>query len=220
VKPARQPDRSRLGLVPRALALLLALTPQALDAQSVALELDAGYADVSNASRSMEAVFGSSGGFVWGGTLRCDVTKSIFLSVGTRVLKRRGERVFIADASSDIFPLGHPLRVRIVPLRLSAGYRFTGLGATVPYVGGGAGLVWFREWSTVGGISQESSEKKSSFHVLAGADYGKGSIGIGAELSYSWVPDAIGVGGVSAIYEETDIGGFQIVGKLVLSRAR
>jgi opacity protein-like surface antigen len=202
-----------------ALLAAAAMLPATAGAQGIALELDAGYADLTSASRSAQAVFGSSGGFTWGGALRYDVTESVYLSAGARVFDKQGERVFVVDEQSQVFPLGHPLSVRLVPLRLSLGYRFNRWTSAVPYLGVGGGIVSFREESTVGGVTEKTSESKGSFHVLGGLEYRRGSLGIGAELSYSWVPNAIGIGGVSAIYQETDIGGFQAVAKLTIRHA-
>jgi opacity protein-like surface antigen len=210
---------ARLRLSSTAFLVAVSFLPAPVEAQGIALEVDAGYADLTNASRSADAVFGSSGGFTWGGAVRYDFTDSLYVSAGARLFEKEGERVFVADETSQVFPLGHPLSVRIVPARLNLGYRFTQLGSAVPYVGAGAGLVSFREESTVGGVTESSSETKASFHVLAGFEYHRGSFGIGTELSYSWVPDAIGIGGVSAVYQETDIGGFQVVGKIVIRKA-
>ncbi len=209
----------RRYFVSGALAAAATMLPTAASAQGIALEVDAGYADLTHASRSAQAVFGSSGGFTWGGALRYDITDSVYLSAGARVLDKQGERVFVADDQSQVFPLGHPLSARWVPLRLSLGYRFGGWSSAVPYLGVGGGIVSFREESTVGGVTEKTSESKGSFHVLGGFEYRRGGLGIGAELSYSWVPNAIGIGGVSAIYQETDIGGLQIVGKITIRRA-
>jgi opacity protein-like surface antigen len=195
------------------------MLPGVARAQGIALEMDAGYADLTNASRSAQAVFGSSAAFTWGGALRYDITQSVYLSAGARVFDKEGERVFVVDEQSQVFPLGHPLSMRVVPLRLSLGYRFNRWASAVPYLGVGGGIVSYREKSTVGGVTEKTSESKGSFHVLGGFEYRRGSLGIGAELSYSWVPNAIGIGGVSAIYQETDIGGFQIVGKITIRRA-
>ena len=38
-----------------------------------------------------------------------------------------------------------------------------------------------------------------------------------AEGAYSSVPDSIGVGGVSKVYGEKDLGGFSVLGKVVVS---
>jgi len=56
--------------------------------------------------------------------------------------------------------------------------------------------------------------------VALGADYGRGSVRFGVEVSYSFVPNTIGLGGVSAIYGETDVGGFSVLGRIVFGGPR
>ena len=55
---------------------------------------------------------------------------------------------------------------------------------------------------------------------LLGADYGRGAVRFGLEANYSFVPNTIGLGGVSAVYGEKDVGGFAILGRLVFGTAR
>ncbi|PYQ19164.1 MAG: hypothetical protein DMF81_22745 [Acidobacteria bacterium] len=55
-----------------------------------------------------------------------------------------------------------------------------------------------------------------SGHFIAGVEWGRGVLRVGAEAMYTTVPNSIGVGGVSKIYGETDLGGFTAVGKIVV----
>jgi hypothetical protein len=52
--------------------------------------------------------------------------------------------------------------------------------------------------------------------AMLGAEYGQGTIRFGAELGYSLIPNAVGLGGVSAVYGEDDLGGLSIVGRVVI----
>jgi opacity protein-like surface antigen len=87
----------------------------------------------------------------------------------------------------------------------------------VPYVGLGAGSTSYREESTVGGVTEESSQSKTSAHVVGGVEFGSGLLRVGAEVMYSTVPDTIGVGGVSQIYGEDDVGGVSFVGRIAIA---
>jgi hypothetical protein len=51
---------------------------------------------------------------------------------------------------------------------------------------------------------------------MGGVEWGRGPFRFGAEIMYTTVPDTIGVGGVSKIYNEKDVGGFSFVGKIVV----
>ena len=68
----------------------------------------------------------------------------------------------------------------------------------------------------MGGLAEpEISQTKASGHVATGLEYGQGRLRFGVELSYSTVPDALGLGGVSRVYGEDDLGGFTALGKIV-----
>ena len=178
-----------------------------------------GYQDLTEAKKSAEAVFnGSSGGSVWGGGLRYGLKSGFFVSGWARSFSKDGERVFVADASSPAYPLGHPLKVHIVPLQLTIGYRAASRNsAFTPYAGIGGGLTTYHEESTVGGITDTFDETKASGHVLAGVEVGRGSFRFAGEGGYTFVPNAVGISGVSKVYGETGIGGFWVVGKLVFT---
>jgi len=78
----------------------------------------------------------------------------------------------------------------------------------------------YREESTVGGITETLTQSKFSGQVALGADYGRGPVRFGLEANYSTVPNTIGLGGVSKVYGESDVGGFAIVARVVLGSSR
>jgi opacity protein-like surface antigen len=198
-----------------ALAALAALAPAGAAAGEIGLALEAGYNDLTSASRSADAVFGGSGGFMAGALVRFDVSERFFVGAGARVFKREGERVFVADPDSEPFPLGHPLDIRLLPFYGFAGYRFRPGAQFSPYLAVGAGATSFRETSEVGGLEEEESTTKAHGQVMAGFEYGRGSVRFGVELGYSFVPDAVGLGGVTEVYGEDDLGGFSAMGRVV-----
>ena len=175
-------------------------------AGEVAINLEGGWAELSNAKRSAEAVFdGASGGFTFGAGVRWSVTPSIY-----------GERAFVSAPDQPPFGLGHPLSLRLIPVHAQAGWRFRPGTSFVPYVGLGVGLTSYREESTIGDIAEPTiSETKFSGLVSAGLEYGSGPVRFGVDLSYSTVPDSLGVGGVSQVYGEDDLGGFTALGRIV-----
>ena len=181
------------------------------------VEAHGGYHSLS-ASKSAEAVFdGSTGGATFGGALRYVLHNGLFIAGGARTFSKTGERVYVADAGGPVAKLGFPLDVRITPIFGTLGYRFREGRSLVPYLGVGAGVTKFKETSDVTGDVREESRSKSSFQALAGFEFGSGLVRFGAEGVYSSAPDSIGVGGVSKVYGEKDIGGFSILGKLILS---
>jgi hypothetical protein len=183
------------------------------------VSLEGGYFGMTNASKSAKAIFaGTSGGFTGGGSIRYVLARSFFLGVGGHYFKRTGERVFLADATSTPFRLGHPLTIREVPVYGMVGWRFFPGSPLVPYVALGAGSTSYSEKSIVGGIEDPLGQRVSKFsgHFMAGVEWGRGIVRLGAEFMYTTVPDTIGVDGVSKIYGEKDVGGMSFVGKIVL----
>jgi opacity protein-like surface antigen len=199
--------------------LLALATPARAGDTGFAIEGQAGYQDLTQAKNSAKAVFaGSSGGAVYGGGLRYAWHGGLFISAWGRSFSKEGERAFVADASSPAFPLGHPLKIRMVPLQATIGFRaVTRNSAFTPYAGIGAGITKYHEESTVGGVTESFDETKFSGHALAGLEIGRASFRLAAEAGYTFVPNAVGIGGVSKVYGETGIGGFWVVGKLVFT---
>ena len=189
-------------------------------ASGPSLAVSGGYFDMTNAKQSAKAVFGgSSGGVTFGAEVAYGFGNGFYVAGGARYFKKDGERVFVADKTGPVSPLGHPLSVRMIPIEATVGYRFGRRGSLVPYVGIGGGITAYHEESTVAGETGRQSESKGSGRVLAGLDLGRGSIRFGVEASYSKAPSTIGVGGVSKVYGETDVGGFSVAGRVVFTKS-
>jgi opacity protein-like surface antigen len=206
--------------VPLFLLGMLIAAPQAR-AQSFGVEVEGGYFDMTGAKDSAKAVFGgSSGGFIFGGAIRVGLGRSFGLSLGARRFSKDGERVFVAEPGGEVFPLGHPLTVRTIPYALVASYRFIPDSRVVPYVGAGVGLTSFKEETTVGGVTTTDSSTKFSIHALAGAETSGGPVRFGLELRWFTAPNSVGVSGVSAVYDEKDVGGLSVSAKLIFGGGR
>lgn len=214
--------------IPRLIRLvLLAAGVQAalgspLHAKDFSVALEGGYFDMTNARSSAKAVFGgSSGGATFGAELQITFAKGIFAAAGVRSFHKTGQRVFVADSSGQVFPLGHPLEVRLTPIYAALGYRLRRLGPVVPYLALGVGTASFREESRVAGVVERESVSKAYGHAAAGLEYGaRRWLRLAMEAAYSTVPDTIGVGGVSRVYDEKNVGGLSVTGKLILIRTR
>ena len=181
------------------------------------LSLEGGYFGLTNASKSAKAVFdGASGGATGGGSIRYVFLRSLFVGAGAHYFERKGERVFVADASGTPFRLGHPLTLREVPVYGMVGWRFYPGSRLVPYIGVGAGKTSIHEKSVVGGIEESQKQSKATYLAVGGVEWGRGILRVGAELMLSSIPDSIGVAGVSKIYGEKNLGGMSIVGKIVV----
>jgi opacity protein-like surface antigen len=192
------------------------LAPRAARAEGFAIGVEGGFYQMTNASNSAKAVFdGSSGGATFGGLARVDLGRSFFAGVGGRVFRKDGQRVFVADKDSPSFPLGHPLKVRILPVYALLGYRFSHDAALTPYAGLGVGLTSYHEESNVAGDVTNVSTSKVSGHLVAGLEYGRSHLRFAVEGMYMTAPNTIGLEGVSNIYDEDDVGGLSVVGRVV-----
>jgi opacity protein-like surface antigen len=209
-----------LRRVPLALLAGLLLAPSAR-AQGFGVEAEGGYFSMTGAKDSAKAVFdGSSGGFIFGGALRMGLGRSFGLALGARYFSKDGERVFVAEPGGEVFRLGHPLKVRTIPYALVVTYRILPDSRFVPYVGAGPGLTSFKEETTVGGVTTEDSSNKFSFHALAGVETSAGPVRFGLELRWFTAPNSVGLSGVSAIYNEKDVGGLSASAKLIFGGGR
>lgn len=193
---------------------LLAGTGLPAAAGELAIEAQVGYFDM-NAEKSAKAVFGSSGGLTFGGAVRYDVWRDVFVSAGVRTFSKEGERVFLTSPGAAVQKLGFPVSVRLTPILLSAGYRYSGWKWVAPYASVGAAITSYSETSDVAGQSFDQDLTKTGFVGAVGLETARGRLRGGVEVGYSTVSSAIGVGGISQIYGEDDIGGFHIVGKIL-----
>jgi hypothetical protein len=185
-------------------------------AAHLALEVSGGYLDLSGISNTADHVFGSHGGFAFGGALRLDLGPRWFVRVGADHLKKSGQRIFVADATGPTFPTGFPLDFTLTPAYGDLGFRFLSGRPFRAYLGAGAGMAWAKTTSDVTGEIDEASAQKFSARALLGASYGRGHVQIGAELAYATIPNAAGVVDVSAVYGEKNLGGFSATAILTL----
>ena len=196
------------------LTALLAALPAA--AGELAIEGQVGSFSLA-ASESASAVFGSTSGVTFGGALRYTFWRGAFASAGVRTFSKDGERVFIASPTAPVQKVGFPLSIRLTPLFLTVGYRFLEGRVIVPYVGIGGTINQYSEKSEVAGERFFESFSKAGFHGLAGVEVGRGTFRVAGEASYSTVSGAVGLGGVTKVYGEDDLGGFTVLGKVIVA---
>ena len=185
-------------------------------AGEIAVEGQAGYRDLAF-KNTAQALFDSSGGGTFGGALRYTFWRGAFASVGFRTFSKDGERVYVASSTAPVQKLGFPLSLKLDSFPVMVGYRFRAGRMIVPYVAIGASITKYDETSTVAGESLDESVSKTGFAGAGGVEVGRGILRFGAEAGYTTVSGAIGTDGVSKVYGEDDIGGFHVVGKLVLA---
>jgi hypothetical protein len=171
------------------------------------------------ASKSFDAVLGSKSGPIFGAGGEVLVGRNLFVSFGVSRFQRDGERVVVFD--DEAFPLGIDTTVSIVPIELSAGWRFTNPRRTVtPYVG--AGLAWhrYKETSEFADDGEDAQFTKAGFQLLGGAEWRASRwLAVAGEAAWMSVPDAFTEPTSAAVaFGEDDLGGAVFRVKLVIGR--
>jgi hypothetical protein len=195
---------------------LLALAVPPTHAGELAFEAHAGYYQLA-AEKSASAVFGSRGGPTFGGAVRYTVWRGVFVSAGVRTFSKDGERVFVASPASPVQKLGFPLKVQLTPIVLEAGYRLRDAHLVVPYAAVGVSISKYKEESEVAGEAFNEDRTKAGLVGALGVEVGRGHFRLGAEVGYSSATDAVGIGGVSRVYGENDLGGLHAIGKAIFA---
>jgi outer membrane protein W len=162
-----------------------------------------GYARFA-AQQSFHAVTGQGGDGFFGGGGEVRIGRGFFANVAINRFTQGGQRVYVADG--EVFKLGVPVSVKLTPATATAGWRFAHERAT-PYVGAGVGRIRYQETFNFSDAGDGVDATFASYHVLGGVEFRNGWVATAFEVQYSRVPDSIGVGGASAAFQETDLGG-------------
>jgi opacity protein-like surface antigen len=203
-------------------ALLLAAATSNAHAQtgtppvSVRGFADAGY-ETFHATRTFNAIFREDAGTVVGGGGEVVLRRGIFVRVGASRFENTGQRALRLEG--EVFRLGIPLTMTIVPIEVSGGYRFRRSTRLVPYVGGGASSVGYRERSDFAEAGDNVDERFTGYQMFGGVEYRLWRwIAAAGEVQYSTVADSIGGGGLSAEFTEDDLGGTTVRFRLIVGR--
>lgn len=171
------------------------------------------------ARRSFTAVLAQDSGPVYGGGGEVVLQSGWFARVSVWRFKERGERALRLE--NQTFRLGIPLTVTILPVEINAGYRFR-LGSRrmlVPYVGGGVSSHSYKETSSFAVGDENVNERYTGYQVLGGVEYRLHRlVGVAGEVQYTTVPDALGAGGLSAEFNEKDLGGLIVRARVLFGR--
>jgi hypothetical protein len=194
------------------------------------------------AADTFRALYGSSTGLTLGGAVQVVHRQGWFGQVDVSRYQATGERVFVSG--TDRFPLGIASRVSVTPIEVTAGYRLarrprapggppvsppgrrgaaprrpSRFASLVPYGGAGVGAVRLTERADFAEAGDDVEEMHRSYHVVGGIEIPvRGWLAAGVEAGYRWVPDALGSGGVSKEFGETDLGGSVLRVKVIVGR--
>lgn len=171
------------------------------------------------AVETFDAVLGKSSGNIYGGGATLGLPLGgLFVDVGAWRFKEIGERVFVNNR--EVFRLGIPVTITITPLELTAGWKFRLRNSKlVPYAGGGLTMYGYKETSAFSTPSEDVDERFNGYHVMGGVEYKVMRwLGAGGELAWTTIPDAIGTGGASKAFGETDLSGASFRLKITVGR--
>jgi opacity protein-like surface antigen len=175
--------------------------------------------DKMSASESFKAITGSDTVVPYGGGVQVtNIWQGVFVEVAAERATRDGERVFVG-AENELFPLEIPLEIKMRTVDLVAGWRSAPAGGIVSYGGGGVSFLKYDETSDFSEADENISENYTGFVVMGGVEYGATRlVHIRGELRYRRFNDALGVGGVSEVFDETSLGGFGVALKIAIGR--
>lgn len=215
-----------------ALTLLVAFAPAPLLAQSAAPRPAPAYPSTLQirpfvsvgttwftASSTFKAVLGSSQGQDFGGGVNLTQGPA-YIEIGARQFKKSGQRVFVATGG-QVFPLGIATEVTMTPLEVAAGWRFRPLFAqrVRPHLGAGYTRLRYEETADFAGDGDNVNESFNGFHVVGGVEVRVARwVGVAGDVVWTSVADAIGQGGASQAFNETNLGGTSLRLKLVIGR--
>ena len=176
------------------------------------------------AADSFDVIFGRPSGPIFGGGGRIGLPwrtrfGGLFVDAGAWRFHDEGERVFVFGGEE--FELNIPLEITITPLELSGGWQFTvrRLPRLRPYVAAGYSSLGYRETSPFNTPAEDVDDRFSGYHAYVGAEYRITRwLGLAGEANWTTIPDAIGTSGVSAEFEETDLGGTSVRFKVTIGR--
>lgn len=171
------------------------------------------------AVETFEAVLGKSSGNIYGGGATLGLPLGgLFVDIGAWRFKQVGERVFITNG--EVFHLGIPVTITITPVEITAGWKFRFRNSRlVPYAGGGFTMYGYKETSSFSTPAEDVDERFNGYHVIGGVEYKVLRwLALGGEAAWTTIPDAIGTGGASKEFGESELGGTSFRAKITIGR--
>ena len=167
------------------------------------------------AKESFNAIFDKDSTWIAGGGVDAIWPSGFFGAAEIEWFALEGERAFVLN--DEVFRLGIRDDIRVIPISMTFGYKFGRSDTARPYAGAGYGLYMFKEEAEFARTGENLSENFGGFHILGGVDLiRRRRISAAVEGRYAWVRDALGEGGVSEEFGESDLGGFTIKAKIVV----
>jgi hypothetical protein len=170
------------------------------------------------ASESFKAVTGANTRVQYGGGVQAvNLWKGLYAEAMVGYSSLTGSRVFVHQGT--VYDLGIPVTITLMPIDAGAGWRSPVSRALHAYVGGGVTFMNYKEESDFAGADDDVSETFTGFYASGGLEVRLARwLHVRAEGRYTSIPDALGAGGVSADFGETDLGGAAVAVRLVVGK--
>lgn len=165
-----------------------------------------GQADGSlfTARDSFETIVGSAFGPTFGGGAQIAFAAGTFVEASIARFRKTGSRALVSG--TQVFKLQTPAVVTVMPIQFTVGYRAPRT-RVVPYVGAGAGWHSLKEESPSLQQSGDIDDGHIGYHLAGGVEYAIGSwLALAGEVQWATVPGVLGKSGVSAVFNEDDLG--------------
>jgi hypothetical protein len=171
-------------------------------------------------TQSFDTIVGTHRGPIAGGGARVGLPWfGLFAEVGAWRMHEQGERVFMSNGTR--VPLGIHEDITLTPIEFSGGWRmrFRKMPKLIPYVAGGYTSMRYQETSDFSATDEDIDQNFGGYHVFGGAEYKVWRwLGVAGEAQWTTVPNAIGEGGVSALFGEDNLGGRSLRFKITIGR--
>jgi opacity protein-like surface antigen len=170
------------------------------------------------ASESFKAVTDTNWRMQYGGGLQVvNIWRGLYAEATVGGSQLSGSRVFVYQGT--VYDLGIPTTITFVPIDAGAGWRFRHSRKVHSYIGGGVEFLKYKEESDFAEAGDNVDETFTGFYAAGGVEFLLAKwLHLRGEVRYTGVPNAIGAGGVSVDFNETDLGGVAAAVKLAIGK--
>ena len=180
--------------------------------QSFSFFIGGGYKNFLPAQDTFNALYDSSNGLIIDAGMKLDLDGDFYINAEVYFISKAGERVWVSSEGITI-KTGISEDLTLVPLTATLGFYLMKSNDVQVYIGAGAGFYLIQIDCEVD--TYDRNESGTGFFGTLGADYFlSDSIYLNIEAKYEIVKGLIGDTGVPAIFEEDDLGGIIIMGKI------
>ena len=170
------------------------------------------------ASESFTAVTDTTMRVQYGGGVQgINLWKGLYAEGTVGWSRLSGSRVFVYE--NDVYDLGIPTTITFIPIDVGGGWRFRHGRNVHSYVGGGVEFLKYREESDFADAEDDVDEVFTGYYATGGVEVRLAKwLYLRGEGRYTTVPDALGAGGVSVDFKETNLGGVSVAVKLAIGK--